>query len=203
MWAADRGHAWRQRGRAAKQRGGAAVEFALLVGLFLTIVFGILEVARVIYLFNTLQEVTRRAAALAVNSPFDPTSQGTVQSEALFPDKNGNLVLGAPVTPAHVQVQYLSLSYGAGGVPNMQVVNPLPADPARNRLNCQSNPYAANCIRLVRVRICRPGSGTGCDPVPYQMLFPLVDFSTLTLPISETLAPAQTLGYVPGDLPGT
>jgi Flp pilus assembly pilin Flp len=196
MWAADR--PFRRR-----QRGGAAVEFALLVGLFLVIVFGILELARMIYLFNTLQEVTRRAASLAVNSPFDASSQEQVQKGALFPDKSGNLVLGAPVTPAHVQLHYLSLARDAGGTLTMNVVNPLPASAAQNRLNCLADPYAASCIRLVRVRICKPGSGAGCDPVPYQMLFPLIDFSRLTLPRAETLAPAQTMGYVQGELPGS
>jgi hypothetical protein len=201
MWDAEAGTGRPQQVRAAKQRGGAAVEFALLVLLFLTIVCGILELARLIYLFNTLQEVTRRAAATAVNSAFDTTAQGDVQNGAVFPDQKGNLVLGAPVTPGHIQLHYLSLARGAGGALTMQIVDPLPASPAQNRLNCLADPYGANCIRLVRVRICQPGSGTGCAPVPYRMLFPLVDFSRLTLPRSETLAPAQTLGYMPGDLP--
>lgn len=188
--------------RPAAQRGGAAVEFAFLVIVFLAIVFGILEMARLVYLFNTLQEVTRRAASLAINSPFDAAGRKTVQEQALFRDANGNLLLGAPVTPSHIQVQYLSLARGAGGALTMQVVNPLPDSPARNRLNCLANPHGANCIRLVRVRVCLPSSGDGCTPVPYQMLFPLVDFSRLTLPRSETIAPAQSLGYMPGDLPG-
>jgi hypothetical protein len=202
MWGTDAEMPRPYRGRKARQHGGAAVEFAVLVGLFLLIVFGVLEIARFIYLVNTLQEVSRRAAAMAVSSAFDADAQATVQKDALFPDKNGNLLLGAPVTPAHIQLQYLSLSR-EGGTLEMHVVNPLPASPARNRLNCLNDPYGANCIRLVRVRICQLGSGNNCDPVPYQTLFPFVNFSALTLPHSETLVPAQSLGYVPGALPDT
>ena len=201
MWDANRRPFRAHHVRAKKQHGGAAVEFALLVVIFLMLVFGILEIARLVYLFNTLQEVTRRAAALAVNSPFGATAREDVQKHALFRDRDGKLVLGAPVTPSHVQLQYLSMARDAAGALTMQVVDPLPANPARNRLNCLADPYGANCVRLVRVRICQPGSGTGCTPVPYQMLFPLVNFTGLNLPRSETLAPAQTMGYVPGDLP--
>ena len=186
----------------ANQRGTAAVEFAILAFLFLALVFGLLEVARLIYLFNTLQEVTRRAAALAISSPFDRNSQDDIQSKALFPDRGGNLILGAPVTPAHLRLDYLSLSRDAAGVLSMPRVDPLPASPARNRLNCLTNPYADNCIRFVRVRICQPDAANVCNPVPYEPLFPLISLYGLNLPRSETVAPAQSLGYVPGTLPG-
>ena len=46
----------------SRQRGVAAVEFALVVIIFLTLLFGIIELARSMYVFNTLKEVTRRAA---------------------------------------------------------------------------------------------------------------------------------------------
>ena len=85
----------------------------------------------------------------------------------------------------------------------MPPVDPLPASPAENRLNCLSDPYGASCIRFVRVQVCQPNSSNGCTPVPYQMLFPLVDFSGLTLPRSTTTAPAQTMGYTAGAVPGS
>lgn len=180
--------------RARREQGATAVEFALLVIVFFTIVFGILEIARLIYLFNTLQEVTRRAAALAINSPFDPDSQNTVREKAMLVNKNGTLLLGAPVTPAHLKIEYLSLSRVSTNTLATPRVAALPADPAANRANCLTDPYGANCIRFVRVQVCQPGVGEDCAPVPYQMLFPFVDLSGLTLPRSETTVPAQTLG---------
>jgi Flp pilus assembly protein TadG len=188
--------------RTSKQHGVAAVEFALLAALFFAIVFGILEIARLVYLFNTLQEVTRRAAALAINSPFSDDDQKTVRQQALFADKAGNLVLGNPVTPDHLRLEYLSLSRTSGGVLAMQAASPLPASPEANRLNCLSDPYGTNCIRFVRVRVCQPNVTDSCRPVPYQMLFPLVNFSGLTLPRSTTIAPAQTMGYKAGAASG-
>ena len=48
--------------RAGRQQGAAAVEFALVALLFFTLLFGILEFGRMLYLYNTVQEVSRRAA---------------------------------------------------------------------------------------------------------------------------------------------
>lgn len=183
---------------ASKQRGVAAVEFALLAVIFFALVFGVLEIARLVYLFNTLQEVTRRAAVLAVNSPFSDADQQTVRRDALIADKAGNLLLGDPVTPDHIRLEYLSLARSNAGALSMLPVSPLPGSPAENRLNCLSNPYGANCIRFVRVRVCQPNITTECRPVPYHMLFPLVDFRALVLPRSTTTAPAQTMGYRAG-----
>ena len=198
MWHADYKPPSLHRVKATKQKGAAAVEFAMLAMLFFSLVFGVLEIARLVYLFNTLQEVTRRAAALAVNSPFDKDSQETVRKNALFADKNGNLVLGDPVTPAHVKLDYLSLSRDSAGVLTTPPVVSLPADPATNRINCLVNPNGNNCIRFVRVRICQPNTTNDCAPVPYKMLFSLIKFPDLNLPRSDTVVPAQTMGYTGG-----
>lgn len=170
------------------------MEFALLVLFFLTLIFGVLEMARLVYLFNTLQEVTRRAASIAASSAFDQDTQDSIRRNALFADNNGNLVLGRPVTFEHLQLEYLSLSRTGTGSLAMQPITAMPADPVQNRLNCLADPYAENCIRFVRVRVCQPGAA-GCTPVPYEMLFPLVKLTGLVLPRSTTTAPAQTMGF--------
>lgn len=183
------------------QRGVAAVEFAILAIVFFTLVFGVLELARVMYLFNILQEVTRRAAVLASTSGFDQGTVDAIRTQALFADKNGNLVFGEPVTPAHLKIDYLSIARDpATGAVTPQAAS-TPADPATNHLNCLTNPYAASCIRLVRVRVCQPGGGNDCTAVPYKMLFPLIKIPGLMLPRSETIVPAQSLGYTFGSMP--
>lgn len=203
MWAANQKLSRAHLARASKQQGVAAVEFAVVVIFFLILLFGVLEMARLVLLFNTLQEVTRRAASLAVNSPFDADGREDVRKRALLADKDGYLILGRPVTADHLRLEYLSLSRSGTGALAKQKVAALPASPAQNRLNCLADPYADNCIRFVRVQICQPNSASACTPVPYEMLFPLIKFPGLVLPRSETVAPAQTMGYIAGALPGS
>jgi cell division protein FtsB len=184
-----------------RQAGIASVEFALLAIFFLTLLFGIMELARIVYLFNTLQEVTRRAAAMAANSDFNEDAVNRIRRQALFRDSNDRLILADFVSPDHLKIEYLSVSRdGATSALAMVPATPLPSTPAQNYLNCLTSPYNANCVKLVRVSVCLPRR-EGCDAVPYQMLFPLAHFSGLTLPRSTTIAPAQTMGRKSGDLP--
>jgi hypothetical protein len=60
-------------------------------------VFGIIEVSRLLFVYNTLQEVTRRAAAAAVNVyPGNAVALAKVKQDAVFRDSPGELVLGRP-----------------------------------------------------------------------------------------------------------
>lgn len=182
-------------GRQPRQKGVAAVEFALIAIAFFTLAFGIVEIARIVYLFNTLQEVTRRAAARAANSAFDQATTDRIREQSLFRDRDGNLLLAHFVTPDHIKIEYLSVSRdGTTGALSTQPASPMPACPARNQINCLTDPYSSSCIRLVRVRVCQPGGTGECDAVPYQMLFPLVGLSPFTLPHATTITPAQSLG---------
>lgn len=193
----------RLKGRPTRhQHGATAVEFAFLAIIFFTIIFSIFEIARALYLFNTLQEVTRRAAAMAVNARFDAATVDKIRKDALFADANGNLVLGEPITPAHLRIEYLSVSRDTGtGALVLQPAAPMPACPATNKIQCMSDPYHPSCIRFVRVQVCQPGGPGECTRVPYRMLFPLINLSSVRLPLSTTIAPAQTLGFTFGSIP--
>ncbi|MDV6343372.1 pilus assembly protein [Nitrosomonas sp. Is37] len=48
------------------QRGAGAVEFALIASLLFTLLFGIIEMGRVLFYWNTATEATRLGARLAV-----------------------------------------------------------------------------------------------------------------------------------------
>jgi hypothetical protein len=179
------------------QRGVAAAEFSLVAIIFFTLFFGIVEVARAMYILNTLQEVTRRAAALAANTDFsNAAAMQQVRQQAIFRNAPGGLLFGDPVSDQHIKIDHLRIPSSTTSIPvSMQV---LPADPLMNRVNCTSNPNATNCIRLVRARICLPGGDSDtCDPVPYQALVRLIPF-TFPLPTSTTIATAETLGMAPG-----
>jgi hypothetical protein len=181
-----------------RQAGTAAVEFSLVAILFFTVVFGTLELARWEFLLNTLQEVTRRAAAAAANADFSDTALKKVQANAVFRDSPGPLALGDPVTAANVTIDYMSVSNATW---DLKHVTARPACPARNQLNCITDPHANNCIRFVRARICTSMDDAGnCTPLSYEMVFPFLNLSGVKLPASETIVPAGSLGSAAGSI---
>lgn len=185
------------------QAGATAVEFALLLGFFLTIVFGILEITRVMYVYNTLQEVTRRAANAAATSDFSNVSKtNSIRYNAIFRSTPGELLLASPVTDAHVRIEYLSLVRQSGGSTTMTPIpsGSLPACPTRNRQICMADPNAANCIRFVRVSVCDTANVDGCDRITYSSFTQLVPFP-VRLPTAATIVPAESLGFLPGAVP--
>ena len=70
-----------------RQSGATTVEFALVMLLFLPIVFGIMDFARLLYMWNTANEVAREGARYAVVCA-DPSSNTRVlaKMQALMPD---------------------------------------------------------------------------------------------------------------------
>jgi hypothetical protein len=183
----------------SRQGGAFIVEFALVALFFFVFVFTLLEISRAVYVFNTLQEVTRRAARSAsVTDLADGVAMSKLKYDAVFDPVNGTLALAAPVTHAYIKIDYLSLQNGAGGsiTPTVIPTASLPNCPARNRVTCSADSGDASCVRLVRVRICGPGAGD-CAPVPYETLLPLVSLP-VNLPTSTTIVKAESLGYTPG-----
>lgn len=179
-----------------------AVEFSLIAILFFTVVFATLELARVEYLLNTLEEVTRRAAAAAANVDYrDDAAMQKVQADAVFRHSRGPLGLGDPVTADNVKIDYLWVSKADW---DLKHVTTLPGCPAGNRSICMTNPHADNCIRFVRARVCASMDGAGsCSPMSYQMVFPFFNLSGMKLPSAETIVPAGSLGATMGAIPCT
>ncbi|MDB5962898.1 MAG: pilus assembly protein TadE [Massilia sp.] len=184
----------------ARQRGAYLVELSLLLLTFLLLVAGVIEVARTIYLFNTLQEVTRRAAQRAAVTNYRNTAaMNALRQGAIFRTSPGTLRFGDPVSDRHVLIDYLALVRANDGTltPTPISAGGMPSCPSRNRHICSADPNDRYCIRFVRVRICEPGSGAACTPVSYRPLMGLIPFA-FTLPRSTTIVSAESLGYVPG-----
>ena len=184
------------RGRPAGAAAGVVtVELALVLGVFLLFVIGTIEVARMAFVLNTAQDVTRRAARAAAMTDFsDGEAMKALRYHALFRDKEAALPLLPELTPDRLRVEYLSLSAAGALAP----VTALPACPAQNVVNCTTDPTGTSCIRFVRVRICAAASGP-CTPLPYTTLTGfLPSLPSLTLPISTAVAKAETLGFQPG-----
>ncbi|WP_426102207.1 TadE/TadG family type IV pilus assembly protein [Massilia sp. TSP1-1-2] len=188
-----------KRAPAARQAGSFLLEFALLAMFFFVLVFTILEVARGLYMWNTLQEVTRRAARSASVTDFnDAAAMNALRQAAVFRDGPGELALGKPITDKHIRIDYMSMQHDSNSSSSMvsMPAAAMPSCPARNRVNCAKDNGDASCIRLIRVRICQPG-GSECTPVPYEPLFPLVKLP-MNYPVATTIVRAESLGYVPG-----
>jgi hypothetical protein len=186
-----------------RQAGVAAVEFAAVFTVFLAILFGIIEFARAIYMYNTLAEVTRRAARAAANIDFrDGNALDLARKHAVLDDTSGVLPFGNPITYQNIRIEYLYLgSKGSGQELQLIPGGSMPGCPAKNRVNCMTAPNSVACVRAVQARICQEAaSGGACTPVPYQSLTGLVSLP-LTLPMSTTIVSAETLGYVTGDTP--
>lgn len=127
--------------RLAGQRGVAAVEFALIAGLFFTLLIGIIEFSRVLFYWNTAAEVTRLAARSAVVCDSNASIIKTKMENMLPLLQNSNI----------------SVAYSPTGCDS---------DPATARASCQSvtvsvtNVTIATVIPVMRLRIGMPAFAT-------------------------------------------
>ncbi len=187
-------HAFPAIPRRSRQAGTTAIEFALLAMFFFSLVVGIVEVARAMYMWNTVSEITRRyARELAVTNFKDGTATAAARTYAAFGRSDGSFPLSGPINGTHFQVSYLR---GDGAT----AVGALPDCPEQNLINCAADPDGANCIRFVRVRVCDPASSGNCSPVAYPLMVKL-DMGLPDLfnfPSFATVVPAAGFGHKPG-----
>lgn len=167
-------HPLRLRSR-ARQRGVAAVEFALIALLFFTLLFVILELGRMLYLYNTMQEVTRRGAREAVVRWVDPSDQIEIKKLALF--GGSALPAGPEITTANISIDYLNKAGNKA--------SPLPLDAGDNLAACNDATRSASCISNVRVAI---------DDLRYSPMVSLFGFLDIGLPPSAVVMHAESLG---------
>lgn len=173
-----------------RQRGATAVEFGFCAIFFFTFIFGMIELSRALYLWNTMTEVTRRAARAAAHADFSSAATMTaVRQRAMF--DSITLPMAGQITSNYLTIDYLQAD-------RQSAVNPMPGSPTENLVNCTANPNAANCIRFVRVRLCQ-GGGSACSRVPYESLGGIEIFSpsTFKFPTFATITPAGSLGRMP------
>lgn len=72
-----------RRARPNANRGSAAVEFALVSLVFFTLLFGLMEMGRLMFYWNTAAEVTRLGARMAAVCDPNATSIGAVRARML------------------------------------------------------------------------------------------------------------------------
>jgi len=177
----------------AAQCGATAVEFSFAAMVFFTFVFGVIELARAMYMWSTMVEVTRRAARFASAANFAaPLALADVKHRAMFADLPGGLPLRGDVSENNLLIDYLNGS--------LAPVDPMPACPEQNIINCNIDPEGDSCIRFVRVRLCVESSGASCSRVDYVPMVGAGFFpgGPLQFPTFATVTPVATLGRQPG-----
>lgn len=171
----------------------AAVEFALGAMLFFTFVFGVIELARALYMWSTMIEGTRRAARGASMADFSaPGVLAAVRARAMFAELPGGLPLRGKRTEDNLSIDYLN--------GRLERVSPVPACPEQNIINCNTDPDGASCIRFARVRLCVESGAADCTKVDYGPIIS-ANFSPgapLKYPTFATVTPVATLGRQPG-----
>ncbi|MGW8389909.1 TadE/TadG family type IV pilus assembly protein [Pseudoduganella sp. HUAS MS19] len=179
----------------ARQCGNATIEFGMVCLVFMPLLFAMFEYGRLLFLWNTLPEVTQRAARAAAITDFsDPAAMQALRQAALFGGDDGALPLAPNVSSANIRIDYLWQS-AAGELAPLPL---LPACPLANRINCARDSHGPGCISFVRVRLC--GSGADCPALAYTALLPMVPVPE-TMPPASALVAAESLGYTPGQAP--
>jgi Flp pilus assembly protein TadG len=185
------------------QRGVAAVEFALIAIPFLLLLFGVMEFGRLLYLWNTAQEVTRNAARQAVVTDFtDSAAIAAIKRSAVFRVTDGTLPASSEVSSANVVIQYLYVKATGDVAPVVK----MPSSPGDNIAACLDAARVDECIRFVEVCL---STGTTCDDnskaIPFKPMIGLfsgsapdsTDLSGLRIPLSTVRMPAESLGFDP------
>lgn len=97
-----------------KQSGLTAVEFAVTGAVFMMILFGCLEISRLLYTWNTLSEATRAGARLATVCNIDDEA---VLSAAILNQPGGGDDSGilSGLSTENIDVDYLTESGSTGG----------------------------------------------------------------------------------------
>lgn len=93
----------------SRQRGATTVEMAIIGALFFTVLFGVIEVGRALFAWNTLTEAARRGARVAAVCPLDHSAIARV---AVFgdPASGTDSPVLSGLSTSNVSVQYLDAS---------------------------------------------------------------------------------------------
>ncbi|MFK8067842.1 MAG: TadE/TadG family type IV pilus assembly protein [Gammaproteobacteria bacterium] len=88
------------------QRGTTTVEFAILGSVLFILIFGVIEIGRAFFVWNSIGEVTRRGARLAAVCP---VNHGSISKVSMFNAPNGGSesAIFNGLTDSNIDLQYL------------------------------------------------------------------------------------------------
>jgi hypothetical protein len=95
-----------------RQQGLTTVEAAIGAALMIVLLFGVIEIARAVFVWNFLDEATRRGARVAAVCPFNHPA---VRRVAIFSTPNGsdNSPYIRNLSTNNINVEYLNAAGGA------------------------------------------------------------------------------------------
>jgi Flp pilus assembly protein TadG len=109
--------AMRAKNMKGDERGAALLEFAIGSTIFVSAMFGVLEIGRMLWVHNSLVDATRRAARYAVNQGMSTGAQTAAKNMAVYGNAAGT---GQPLVPdltaAQVKITYQNFELGGGTV---------------------------------------------------------------------------------------
>lgn len=103
-----------------RQYGHTTVEFALVGAVFLVLLFGVFELGRIIFFWNTLTEATRRGARTAITCP---VGHSAIVRSALFNKENNNNSILSNMSPDDFKLEYLDSSGNVISTPSSDLVS--------------------------------------------------------------------------------
>ena len=160
-----------------RQQGLATVEFAVIGALMPLLLLAVIEFGRLLFVWNSATEATRRGARIAVVCPVNDPA---IENVTMFNHRStsGDSALLSGLSTANVGVRYLDV--------NGATLNCTGCDCNQDITNtCGDPPYAS--IQYVQVRITN---------YVHTLLLPVS--VTLNMPEFETTLPRESLGIVPG-----
>lgn len=92
-----------------KESGIYVVEYALVSGVFFLMLFGVIEVSRLLYTWSALDAITQRGARVAAVCPLN---NAAIAQTAIFANA-GSTTIVPGLTTANISVQYLDQNGGA------------------------------------------------------------------------------------------
>lgn len=167
-----------------KQRGAATVEFALIAIIFFGLLFGIVEFGRGLYVWNSIQEVTRYVARESVTC-WRSDWNTMINSRGL---------MGLSSLPAAPELSTANISIEPLRRADMVVLtgNDLPDSVDENASNCMKPDGVGtpqNCIGFVRVKV----NATFTPLIGTLLWFPL---PPIPFPPSTVVMPTESLGLL-------
>lgn len=86
------------------QAGTTTVEFAIIGSVVMTVLFGVIEVGRALFVMNALAEVTRRGARVATVCPVNDPAGARA---AVFAGGDGRSAVVTGLTTGNIVIEYL------------------------------------------------------------------------------------------------
>jgi Flp pilus assembly protein TadG len=163
-----------------RQSGAAIVEFAIIGGLLLAFIYAIFEFGRMMFVYNTMQEISRRGAREAtVRWVSDSTA---IKNVALF---GATTLPGGPeITQSNIFIRYLRSN-------GIDEVTTTPLDAGDNMAACNDVTRTSECIMYVEVSV----KNVEYKPLIFKAGAVTTSRPTNAMPQATTVVYAESLGF--------